>query len=299
MQTPDSDTSIRRFGQWHFNPVDGSLKSSDHEQTLPPRLSKLLTILTDYPGEMVSRERIIEYVWANKVVNEDALSRCIAELRNVLKDDRQAPEFIETIPRRGYKFIKPLKGGIRLSKPRMSQLSVLLVVLVIVLTSVVRLLTPEPPDFRSAISNATRVTFDHAIEYQPEISNDGTLIAYASVVGSRYEVFIVDNAGRTRFTFADQDYHLLSPTLSPDNQQLLAAKTARGQCFVELFDLAANTRQQLFECEHPNGSGIFDWAPDQSAFLYVKSNAADDSSEIWHYEFASQVHRQISHSDDV
>ena len=97
-----------QFGDWLFDPADGQLKSGQKNLRLQPRLSKLLSVLVANVNVLLTREELIDILWPDKSVNDDALSRCIAELRSALGDNRTSPIYIETIPKKGYRFIKPL-----------------------------------------------------------------------------------------------------------------------------------------------------------------------------------------------
>ena len=90
-----------KIGDWQFDPTNGRLESVDKSVKLQPRLSLLLALFIANVNELLTREQLTEILWKDRVVNEDALSRCIAELRAALKDDRQNPKFIETIPKKG------------------------------------------------------------------------------------------------------------------------------------------------------------------------------------------------------
>ena len=74
---------------------------------LTPKAFAVLRYLVTHPGRVVTRDELWQAVWPGLVVGEAALNVCIRELRQVLGDDPQAPQFIETVHRRGYRFIGP------------------------------------------------------------------------------------------------------------------------------------------------------------------------------------------------
>jgi TolB-like protein/Tfp pilus assembly protein PilF len=67
----------------------------------------VLACLARNPGEVVTRDEFIAQVWGGRVVSDEALSRCISQLRQVLHDDPREPRFIRTIPRVGYTLLQP------------------------------------------------------------------------------------------------------------------------------------------------------------------------------------------------
>ena len=73
-----------------------------------PKVMQVLVCLAERPGKVVAKDTFMERVWTDTVVTEDALLRCISELRKIFEDDVRAPRFIETIRTRGYRLIAPV-----------------------------------------------------------------------------------------------------------------------------------------------------------------------------------------------
>jgi DNA-binding winged helix-turn-helix (wHTH) protein len=75
--------------------------------------AKSLTVLwylLERAGQVVTKEELLQAVWPGLAVSEGVLTVCISELRRVLGDEAQAPQYIETVHRRGYRFIGALQG---------------------------------------------------------------------------------------------------------------------------------------------------------------------------------------------
>jgi TolB-like protein len=85
-------------------------------------LMKLLVLLAEQAGQVVSKDRILDAVWEARFVSESSLTRSVAELRQILGDSRRNPQCIETIPKRGYRFIAPVQPGPRTAGPRLAVL---------------------------------------------------------------------------------------------------------------------------------------------------------------------------------
>src|SRR5438105_13400285 len=79
---------------------------------LRPQAAKVLTMLVRRCGQLVSREELREEVWGREtfVDFEHGLNLCVQQIRAALDDDADTPRYIETLPRRGYRFIMPLGG---------------------------------------------------------------------------------------------------------------------------------------------------------------------------------------------
>jgi hypothetical protein len=78
---------------------------------LRPKALALLAALAAHPGEVVSRETLLATVWHDVVVGEASVGVVVAELRKALGDEPKDCEYIETIPRRGYRLIAPVANG--------------------------------------------------------------------------------------------------------------------------------------------------------------------------------------------
>jgi hypothetical protein len=86
---------------------------------------RVLQLLAARPGEIVTRDELQRDIWGDDTfVDFDAgLSTCINQVRTALGDRAASPRFIETVPRRGYRFIAPLNTDLPLSHPRRSSLN--------------------------------------------------------------------------------------------------------------------------------------------------------------------------------
>jgi DNA-binding winged helix-turn-helix (wHTH) protein len=78
---------------------------------LPPKVFAVLRLLVAHTGQLVTKEVLLQAVWPETVVSEAVLTVCISELRKALGDTAQAPRFIQTVHRRGYRFIGDLPTG--------------------------------------------------------------------------------------------------------------------------------------------------------------------------------------------
>ncbi len=76
------------------------------------KVMDVLVCLAERAGEVVTRQEIIDQVWATEFISDNTLTHAITELRNALGDDARNPSFIETIHRRGYRLIAPVKPAV-------------------------------------------------------------------------------------------------------------------------------------------------------------------------------------------
>jgi DNA-binding winged helix-turn-helix (wHTH) protein/lipoprotein NlpI len=105
---------VRRFGAFEIDCLSGELRKHGLRIRLAEQPFKILVLLLERRGEVVSREEIRKALWpADTFVDFDAgLSSAVRKLREALGDSAAQPRFIETVPRRGYRFLAPVTEDI-------------------------------------------------------------------------------------------------------------------------------------------------------------------------------------------
>lgn len=93
------------FGPFALDTVNECLWRDTEAVTLTPKMFAVLRYLVTHPGRLVTKEELLDTVWAGTYVSDAALKVCIRRTRDVLQDDPKVPRFIETVQRRGYRFI--------------------------------------------------------------------------------------------------------------------------------------------------------------------------------------------------
>jgi DNA-binding winged helix-turn-helix (wHTH) protein/tetratricopeptide (TPR) repeat protein len=101
-----TDTAEFHFDGWTLRARSGEVVRDGNTQRLPQQPLRVLVELLAHPGEVVTRERLVQVLWPKGVVDFDnSLNAVIRKLRAVLGDDSDMPRYIETLPRIGYRFI--------------------------------------------------------------------------------------------------------------------------------------------------------------------------------------------------
>jgi DNA-binding winged helix-turn-helix (wHTH) protein len=104
-----NDAVVKTFGSFEFDPRRRTLRSAGRPVRLNGQALDLLCLLLERPGELVTREDIERALWPDRHVNVDhSLDVIVSRLRGVLDDRGPSPRYIETVPRRGYRFIEPV-----------------------------------------------------------------------------------------------------------------------------------------------------------------------------------------------
>jgi len=101
-----------RFGLFEFDPASGALAREGAPVRLQPQPARVLALLVARAGEVVTRDALRHEVWSDGtfVDFERGLNFCIAQIRSALGDTADSPRFIETLPKRGYRFIAPVRA---------------------------------------------------------------------------------------------------------------------------------------------------------------------------------------------
>jgi DNA-binding winged helix-turn-helix (wHTH) protein len=92
-------------GNWLVEPVLNRISANGEVVHLEPKVMQALLHLSEHAGSVVEKKDLLNTVWPDAFVTEDALTRCIFELRKALKDDSRAPRYIHTVHKRGYRLV--------------------------------------------------------------------------------------------------------------------------------------------------------------------------------------------------
>src|SRR5271157_3547810 len=101
---------IVRFGSFEVDLQEGKLTKGGIRIRLQEQPLRILVLLLERPGQLVTREEIRQKLWSQDTFVEfdDALNTAVGKLRAALNDSADNPRFLETVPRRGYRFVAPV-----------------------------------------------------------------------------------------------------------------------------------------------------------------------------------------------
>jgi DNA-binding winged helix-turn-helix (wHTH) protein/Tol biopolymer transport system component len=113
---------VIRFGLFELDLKAGQLSRNGTKLRLPQQPLQLLAVLLERPGEIVTRDELRQRLWSSDVfVDFDhGLNKSIQKLRDALGDSATSPRYIETVPRVGYRFIAPVRNGVRPLEPEVA-----------------------------------------------------------------------------------------------------------------------------------------------------------------------------------
>src|SRR5215470_13672076 len=124
MASPAQPFRLIRFGAFELDAVNGELRKGGVSLKILPQSLRVLLLLVERPGQAVTREEIQHCLWGeNTFVDfERGINFCVNQIRTTLGDDAEKPRYVETLPRRGYRFIAPVSavpaGGVEQYVPK-------------------------------------------------------------------------------------------------------------------------------------------------------------------------------------
>jgi eukaryotic-like serine/threonine-protein kinase len=199
---------IIRFGIFEVDLVLGEVRKAGSRVKLQEQPFKILQILLEHPGDLVTREELQSRIWPDENFGDfdHAINVAVGKLRTVLGDSIDASSFIQTVPRRGYRFVAKLEDGVSITaKPRENEHGVTTValrhrrvLLVILVASVSGILFGLGAflghrEARSQDPNFQRLTFRRGTIYCARFAPDGRDVIYsASWDGAPVEIFSTD-----------------------------------------------------------------------------------------------------------
>jgi DNA-binding winged helix-turn-helix (wHTH) protein len=101
-----------RAEDFEFDPGTGEVHRGGSINRLEPQPAALLALLMSRPGELVTRQEAIRALWGDhtSVSFQDGLNYSVRQIRIAINDQVRQPRYVETIPRRGYRFVAPVDG---------------------------------------------------------------------------------------------------------------------------------------------------------------------------------------------
>ena len=109
---------MKTFGDFEFDDRRRSLKVGRHRVRIGGQVVDLLCLLLERPGELITREEIERRLWPDRNVDyQHSLDVVVSRLRTALGDKSVSPRYIETVPRKGYRFIEPVATARPAARP--------------------------------------------------------------------------------------------------------------------------------------------------------------------------------------
>ena len=102
---------MKSFHSFRLDSANQCLWRGDERAQITPKAFDVLRYMVENAGRLVTQDELLEALWPETYVNQEVLRKYILEIRRVLGDRPEKPEFIETVTKRGYRFIAPVVDG--------------------------------------------------------------------------------------------------------------------------------------------------------------------------------------------
>ena len=206
MEPANSPFEVIRFATYEVNVQAGELRKSGVKLRLGEQPFRLLVSLLERPGQVVTRNELQKRLWPDTFVDVDAgLNAAVNKVREALSDSADNPRFVETVARRGYRFIAPLEtpgppaqpktlptAGFRevsvTTRGRLPMLAAVVAIIAAVVAVGSFLLKRKAA--APSLHSLTRLTFDDGLQIGATWSPDGRYIAYASDRGGKFDIWV-------------------------------------------------------------------------------------------------------------
>jgi Tol biopolymer transport system component/DNA-binding winged helix-turn-helix (wHTH) protein len=276
---------VIRFATFELDLKAAELRKGGVKLKLTGQPFQILAILLENPGQLVTREELQKRLWPDTFVDvEHNLNAAINKIREVLSDSAENPRFVETLPRRGYRFIAPTNGVVSAptsaepqEAPPRSRLRTLLagilgtvVLLAVAGWLVYKRQAPAGPHQRTL----TRLTFDPGLQIEPTWAPDSRYIAYTSSRGGKFDIWVQAVSGSDPVQVTKGPGNHWQPNWSPDGKYI-AYRSEQGDGGLFIVPPLGGTD---FERRISSFGYYPRWSPDSSQILFrTQSDAIANS----------------------
>lgn len=293
------------IGDWLIQPNQHRIRGAGKVTRVEPKVMDVLLCLVDQQGSTVTRDHLLERVWAGTIVTDDVLTRSISELRKAFDDDARNPAVIETIPKIGYRLIPPVNPDYRgdsvpseiptvtlspssatygqLSKARPAASSnhlffrLLLTTGVIVIFCLVMWLFNKNQTTSSRAYQALPLTTYSGHEGPPILSPDGKQVAFswAGADGDNVDIYVKLVGTETPLRITDSPDRDFMPAWSPDGTRIAYMRRQNQQCHLYVVEALGGASRRMGSCGQ-NIYGDLTWSPN-GKWLAFNDRFADNT----------------------
>ena len=298
---------VIRFGVFEADLRSGELRKSGVKIRLREQAFQVLSELLERPGEVVTREELRDRLWPDGtfVDFDHSLNAAVNSIREVLGDSATSPRFVETIPRRGYRFVaavekpeikRPTRP--RLITVRQAAWAVTLIALVAVAASSYRLLSrPEHPVQPSP--KKTYLTSYPGLEIQPGFSPDASQVTFAWSREQRedYDIYVKLIGVEPPRRITTDPLLEFNPVWSPDGRWIaFLRKLDESSAEVRLVDPHGNSERKLAEVSALASFRFRNlaWSPDSKELVFADKAHPEDATGLFLMSIDTGGKRQLT-----
>lgn len=287
-----------RFGVFELDPRTRELRRNGVLVKLQDQPFQVLLALIEKPGELVTREELEKRIWHGDtfVDFEVGLSRAVNKLREALGDTAENPRFVQTLPKRGYRFIAPVDGGALtpetpapVEKPRtrlpMWGWAAGAVIALLVVAGVVWLVVRGGPGGEQLVVRP--LTAEPGLEFDPSFSPDGSKITYAwtRTDGKYADIYVRSlTSGDSLQITKTPDIQEVSPVWSPDGNWIAFIGRRDGPKWLLVVPALGGVERRIATVrnfEYDIHRNWLTWTPDGQTLLFPDRQDGGNSIAVY------------------
>ncbi len=304
-----------RFGVYEVDLRAGELRRKGRKLKLQEQPFQVLALLLERPGQVVTREALREKLWpADTFVEFDhSLNTAISKIREALGDLADNPRFVETLPRRGYRFIAPVEGPGQASEPeatlpvpplpwwrttRRPFWSAVLLALVIGGAAWFQFFR-APSQLALQPMRVVPLTTLPGSETDPALSPDGNQVAFSwdGETGDNFDIYVKLIGAETTLRLTDDPAEDCCPAWSPDGRYIafMRSPETKGEIFIvpalggSERKLPTTSGARPFQIWH-----FVSWSPDGRFLAFVDQGPDEGPYAIFLVSVESLERRKLS-----
>ena len=289
------------IGEWLIQPAQLRVRGPGKTVRVEPKVMDVLVCLADFSGETVSRERLLETVWAGTIVTDDVLTRSISTLRKVFEDDPRNPKVIETIPKIGYRLILPHRierrgdqlptvtpsldvSAIELPRKQEKENSSKLQPAMILAAGLVVLLLAAFWWWHSTstepVYHPVPLTTYPGQERSPVLSPDGRQVAFSwAGEEDNLDIYVRLVGVESMLRLTDDPTRELSPAWSPDGARVAYIRREVEGCAIYTTPALGGEAQRVASC-NANIYADLSWSPDGQWLAFSDRETNDEPFSV-------------------
>jgi Tol biopolymer transport system component/DNA-binding winged helix-turn-helix (wHTH) protein len=271
----------------------GELRKEGRKIKLQEQPFRVLSFLLERSGDVVTREELREKLWpADTFVDFDhGLNSAVARLRDALRDSADKPRFVETVAKRGYRFIGLLRSAAPVlapppPKPVIQERAIrgsraagkiwMGAALLFALLSAIAIWPLRRPSADSQLSRIEVVPLISMRGFQatPAFSPTSSLVAFRQSDGTRSTGIYAAAVGGKKSVQVTNNPHDCCPTWSPDGDQIAFTRYSEKTVSIYVVSALGGTEHRVYEGTASMGSGI-SWSPDGKSLAFPEGSPAD------------------------
>jgi Tol biopolymer transport system component/DNA-binding winged helix-turn-helix (wHTH) protein len=298
------------LGDWQVDPDLRIVARGGHQIRLEPKVMQVLELLADHRGQVVSKERLLQTVWAETFVGDEVLARAISEIRRVLEDDPKSPRYIQTIPKGGYRLVAPVTARRPTGGARVRWISAAAILLALGIAGALLAMRASRSPAAASISSSqpvaarlTRVTSLPGVEGFPALSPNGEQVVFTwsesraplATSDASQSLFLMTIGSSAQQRLTDTPTIDMYPAWSPDGQYIAFLRANDHSIHPRIFVIPAvgGPARVISDFE---ADGRIEWTPDGRFILAGSEGLGQKERGVMAIPVAGGTPRPIIHA---